>query len=116
MAPTEDDRKPSADSMTGEATDAQQASSTDETPPSGLQKSEEAMVSSPTDDAGSARLPESSHGCSDNGMSGNSSSSETSKKDGKAPPGHAFDQMENVDLPKFVKDHNGTLTFPEKVR
>jgi hypothetical protein len=29
--------------------------------------------------------------------------------------GHAFDQMESVDLPKFVKDHKGTLTFPEKV-
>jgi hypothetical protein len=29
---------------------------------------------------------------------------------------HAFDNLDNVDLPQYVKAHITTLTFPEKVR
>ena len=32
-----------------------------------------------------------------------------------AASSHAFDDMENVDIPEYVTDHSGTLTFPEKV-
>jgi HSF-type DNA-binding len=120
--PTDDDRKPSADDvgMTGirevkAAIDTHNASSkeVDKTPPgSGLLAEEQAGVDATAGPA--VKLPE-----PDVGMSDYASPSETPPKmDGNhkgPPPGHAFDQMENVDLPKFVKDHKSTLTFPEKV-
>ena len=28
---------------------------------------------------------------------------------------HAFSNLDNVDLPTYVREHNATLTFPEKV-
>jgi hypothetical protein len=32
------------------------------------------------------------------------------------PSSHAFDNLDSVDLPQYVKAHITTLTFPEKVR
>ena len=32
------------------------------------------------------------------------------------PASHAFDNLDSVDLPQYVKAHITTLTFPEKVR
>lgn len=29
---------------------------------------------------------------------------------------HSFNSLEDVDIPQYVRDHNATLTFPEKVR
>ena len=38
-----------------------------------------------------------------------------SSKEAGAPP-HTFDNMEDVDILEYSRDHSGSLTFPEKVR